>query len=322
VIIGRNEGERLRRCLESISGKAERAVYVDSGSTDGSVDLARSMGVEVVALDLSKPFTAARGRNAGFDRLLEIDPTIDLVQFVDGDCEVIEGWLEAGALAFEGRPDLAVVCGRRRERHPDASKYNLLCDIEWNTPVGEATACGGDSMMRVSAFREVGGFDPELIAGEEPELCLRLRRHGYAIERIDREMTLHDAAMTRFSQWWKRNVRSGYAYAEGAWSYGLDPERYRLRETARVLAWCVGLPLVMVGGALPSLGTSFFLSGAYAVSIARTWSRLRLRGFSEKEALYYAVFTAVGKLPELQGILRFVRGKIAGERSALIEYKR
>ena len=136
VTIGRNEGERLRRCLNSLVGHGLPVVYVDSNSTDGSVELARSMGVEVVELDLSLPFTAARARNAGFARLEQLTPGIGFVQFVDGDCEVVPGWLDRACAVLKERPDVAVVFGRRRERFPDQSIYNCLADIEWDTPVG------------------------------------------------------------------------------------------------------------------------------------------------------------------------------------------
>ena len=95
VAIGRNEGERLRRCLECARPAwALTIVYVDSGSTDDSIALARSRGVEVVELDMSAPFSAARARNAGFERLSQIDPGVRFVQFLDGDCEVADGWLD------------------------------------------------------------------------------------------------------------------------------------------------------------------------------------------------------------------------------------
>src|SRR4051794_6544130 len=94
IAIGRNEGERLRRCLESLSGLGLTIVYVDSSSEDGSVELARGLGAEVVELDLARPFTAARARNEGFERLGQIDPEVRFVQFVDGDCEVAGGWLD------------------------------------------------------------------------------------------------------------------------------------------------------------------------------------------------------------------------------------
>ena len=173
VVIGRNEGERLRRCLSAVCVRNVTVVYVDSNSTDGSSELARTQGAEVVELDLSQPFTAARARNAGFARLEQIDADVRFVQFVDGDCELVDGWLAQASGVLEERPEVAVVCGRRRERFPEQSIYNRLADLEWNTPVGEAKYCGGDAMMRVAAFRQVGGFNPDLIAGEEPELCVR-----------------------------------------------------------------------------------------------------------------------------------------------------
>ena len=195
VAIGRNEGERLRRCLASMQGRVGRIVYVDSGSTDGSLDAAAAAGAQVVSLDLALPFTAARARNEGFALLGHEAPAY--VQFVDGDCELQPGWLETASAFLDNHPDVAAVCGRRRERHPGQSLYNRLIDCEWDTPVGETRACGGDVLMRRDAFRAVGGFDPALIAGEEPELCVRLRAAGWRIWRLDAEMTLHDAAITR-----------------------------------------------------------------------------------------------------------------------------
>ena len=65
VVIGRNEGERLRQCLMSIDKGVAGIVYVDSGSTDQSIALAESLGAQVVELDASIPFTAARARNVG-----------------------------------------------------------------------------------------------------------------------------------------------------------------------------------------------------------------------------------------------------------------
>ncbi len=220
VVIGRNEGNRLKQCLLSVIGKGRTVVYVDSGSTDGSVELALSLGVNVVELDLSIPFTAARARNAGFEYLLQMEHIVDFVQFVDGDCLVVNGWFEQAIETLSAKPEVVVVCGRRREEFPTNSVYNRLCDIEWDTPVGEAKACGGDAMMRVSALKQVEGFNPTLIAGEEPELCVRLRQSGGQIIRINAEMTLHDAQIMHLRQWLKRSVRNGHAYAEGAWLHG------------------------------------------------------------------------------------------------------
>jgi GT2 family glycosyltransferase len=322
VAIGRNEGERLRRCLESVLPLADLVVYVDSGSTDGSAELARARGATVVDLDMSRPFTAARARNAGLERLRALDPAASLVQFVDGDCEVAPGWVAAAVSALAAHPGVAVVCGRRRERHPDATIYNRLCDLEWDTPVGEALACGGDAMMRISALAEVGGFDESLIAGEEPDLCLRLRRRGHRILRLPAEMTVHDAAMTRFRQWWRRSVRAGHAFAEGAARHGRSPERHWVRETRSLLLWGAGLPLAALLLAPATRGASLaLLLAAWLLQLVRIYRGERRQGRSPADARTLAAFLLLAKFPEFQGAAGYAALALAGRRRRVIDYK-
>ena len=322
VAIGRNEGQRLRQCLVSATNKVARVVYVDSGSTDGSLELARSLGADTVELDLSIPFTAARARNEGFARLLELAPDIEFVQFVDGDCEVVDGWIELAQQELAAKPELAVVCGRRRERFPNATAYNRLCDIEWDTPIGEAKACGGDSMMRVKAFEQVGGFNPALIAGEEPELCVRLRQNGWKIERLDAEMTLHDAQMTGFDQWWKRSQRAGHAYAEGSWLHGNTPERHWVKDTVRIWLWGFVLPVLALGTAWFTHGWSLLLLAGYPVLSYRIYRRMQEeRTLPAKDAALYAISCVLGRFPQLQGQIQFHQRRLLGQPSNLIEYK-
>src|SRR5690348_9019999 len=179
VVIGRNEGERLVACLASVREQITNVVYADSGSVDGSPRKAEPFVLSVVRLDPSRPFTAARGRNEGLAALKRLRPEVRFVQFIDGDCELALSWVNVGVAFFEAHPKVAVVCGRRREARPDVSLYNRLCDLEWDTPLGEAPSCGGDSLVRTEAFEAVGGFEPRLISHEEPELCMRLRRSGW-----------------------------------------------------------------------------------------------------------------------------------------------
>jgi GT2 family glycosyltransferase len=321
VAIGRNEGERLRRCLESVVKQAAAVVYVDSGSVDGSVALAHSLGVATVELDLSVPFTAARARNEGFRKLLEICPQVEFVQFVDGDCEVVAGWLEQARHALQARADTAVVCGRRRERFPGASVYNRLCDMEWDTPVGEAEACGGDALMRVAALQEVGGYRAALIAGEEPELCLRLREKGWKVVRLDAEMTLHDAAMTRFGQWWKRNVRAGHAFAEVSWLHRASPLRIWARETRSNWFWGVLLPVLALAPVWWTWGLSALLLLGYPVLGWRIYRGRRRRGDAPGDGRRYARFCVLGKFAQAAGQLRYHRHRLLGRQSTLIEHK-
>lgn len=330
IVIGRNEGARLVRCLESLRGEAVALVYVDSGSTDASVEVARHAGARVVSLDPAVPFTAARARNAGAAALAEADPEGRYVflQFVDGDCEIEPGWISTARTRLGSDPALAVVCGRRQERFPEASPYNRLCDMEWNTPVGPAMACGGDSMMRRAAFDAVGGFDPTLIAGEEPDLCFRLRAAGWTILRLDAPMTRHDAAMTRFGQWWRRAVRGGWAYAEGFDRHGASPERYNRRAVRSIAVWGGMAPLSMLCGlvlatvhpaALGVVPLGLLAFGAMALRIAA--NRHRHRGDRWAHAVLYGVFTMLGKVPQALGALRYLRHRLRGGAARIIEYK-
>jgi GT2 family glycosyltransferase len=293
-------------------------VYVDSGSSDGSQEAARNLGADVVDLDLSAPFTAARARNAGFKRLCQTHPNVEFVQFIDGDCVLDPGWLAAALACVEKEPEVAVVCGRRRERHPDASIYNRLCDLEWDTPVGPAQACGGDALMNRSAVEAVGGFNDQLIAGEEPELCLRLRKKGWTIRRIDAEMTLHDAAMTRASQWFKRAIRAGHAFAEGADLHRGDGMWQR--ECRSIWFWGVALPAVAIGAAYFTSGASLLLLLAYPFLTLKVFTARRRRPGSRYAALY-AIACVAAKFPQALGLLVYHWNRLRGRRSGLIEYK-
>jgi glycosyltransferase involved in cell wall biosynthesis len=322
VAIGRNEGERLRLCLTSVVGRGLTVVYVDSNSTDESVALARAMGAEVVELDLDSPFTMARARNAGYARLREINPEVRFVQFIDGDCELVEGWLEEALAVIENRPEVAVVFGRLHERFPERTIYNQLADLEWDSPIGEAKYCGGNALVRVQALRQVGGYNPVLIAGEEPELCVRLRQHGWTILRIDTDMSRHDAAMTRFSQWWRRSVRAGYAYANGVFLHGKPPERHYVREVRSILLWGFAVPLLTLILIWPTRGASIALLGAYLVLYWRIRRYGARRGWSVANARLYALWCILAKFPMLLGLIFFWLRRTTRRPETIIEHKR
>lgn len=317
VVIGRNEGDRLKKCLNSLVGLNDHIIYVDSGSTDGSVVFAESLGISVVKLDLSIPFTAGRARNAGFYELIKLFPHILYVQFVDGDCEVIESWLHRASIFLDAHADVAVVCGRNRERYPDASIYNYQCDIEWNTPVGENNSCGGIFLCRAQAFADIDGFNTTLIAGEEPEMCVRLRQNGWRILRLEEEMTLHDAAIFHFSQWWKRNVRSGYGYANGAYLHGHYPEMLWVKEMARAIFWGGFLPLMILIALALNQWVSLALFSLYFIQIIK----LAYRGTSPEKKWQMACLLVISKFAECIGVTRFWKNRLFNQRGKLIEYK-
>ncbi len=327
VVIGRNEGAALHACLYSTAPRVAATVYVDSGSTDDSVAFAKEQGVHVVELDTSAPFTAARARHAGLQKLLKLNPSLAFVQFVDGDCEVDQLWFDTAhaALTAPGIPGgekLAVVCGRRRERFPEATTYNRHCDMEWDTPIGETKACGGDAMMRINAYQQAGGFNTTLICGEEPELCVRLRQAGWTIQRLDAEMTLHDARMTRFSQFWKRSVRGGWAYAQGAAMHGKPPERHCVRQSRNTWLYGAILPIALLGLGWITYGISLALGVViYARHVWRVRNDRVRRGDDRSHALAYAKLATIAKLPEALGQAQYWLTRLRGKQATIIEYK-
>ncbi len=313
IAIGRNEGERLKQCLRSVPAGIP-IVYVDSASSDGSADFARSIGAVVIELDLAIPFTAARARNAGRDHMLRDWPMLKYVQFVDGDCELEPGWLDAAARFLDAEPAVAAVCGRRRERYPERSFYNQMCDDEWNTAIGAAESCGGDAMIRASALAQVRGYDPAIIAGEEPELCHRLRDMGWRVWRIDCPMTIHDADMHRPRQWWLRTVRSGFGYAQ-VWQTtrtGMNPPLYG-RQIASALLWTVGIVVL-------SLATALIVGPAGLVAGPLLWL-LQLARLARRSGVRRGGHLLVGKMAETIGILRYALSRLARRKQGAIFYK-
>lgn len=317
VAIGRNEGERLVACLASLVRAGGPIVYVDSGSTDGSVAAARSAGARVVALDMSTPFTAARARNEGLKAFQSIEPYTEYIQFIDGDCELAASWIGAARAHLDANADVAAVCGRRRERRPEASVYNRLCDREWDTPIGDALSCGGDVLMRRAAVEAVGGYRESLVAGEEPELCVRMREAGWRIVRLDAEMTRHDASILKFSQWWRRAMRGGHAFAEVSYLHRASPKRIWTQEAIRPLVWSAIAPLA-VAASFVAGPVALLALVAYPAQIAR----IAARDARKESALTYAAFAMLAKFAEAAGVIKFWATRLTGGRSTLIEYKK
>ncbi len=323
VIIGRNEGARLSRCLGSVRAATAtlrdvEILYVDSQSTDDSVERARAFGARVLPLPAG-PLAAARGRNAGWRAA-----SAAAVLFLDGDTVLAPDFV-GRALPLLQDDRLAVVCGQRRELHPRASLYQLVLDLDWIGPVGDTEACGGDALIRRTALEEVLGYDEALIAGEEPELCARLRQRGYRIHRLDTVITWHDLAMTRWRQYWSRAVRTGHAYAEVSARLRHTSTPLWRAEARRNAMHALGLVGVVVGAALLSgvagtvvpVAAAAGLLGALVLRTARRWRR---KSGDASTSLIYGLHSHLQQLPIFWGQLTYWSHRLRGRRRPLIEY--
>lgn len=323
VVIGRNEGERLVACLAALQQQPRPVVYVDSGSGDGSVAAARERCARVVELDPSRPFTAARARNEGAQALRALAPDLQFVQFVDGDCELLPGWLDAAEAALHADPACAIVMGHLHERRPTASVYHRLCALEWSAASGKVEDMNGVigiMMTRLDVFGTLGGFRADLIAGEDPEYAVRVRLAGHVVRKLDAPMATHDADIHRFGQWWRRAVRAGHALGQRAWLHANGPLRDCARERRSTWLWGILLPLLAVALAWPTRGLSLFLIGGHAVLGWRILRHRRRRGDSPGDAWLYMRYTLLAKLANGWGLLQFHWNQLRG-RYRLIEYK-
>jgi glycosyltransferase involved in cell wall biosynthesis len=325
VIIGRNEGERLGRCIASVRDidgvDAEiELIYVDSGSVDGSVRLAAEAGAQVFEIDSPTP-TAALGRNTGWRAARG-----EFILFLDGDTILHPAFLRRALDAIAAEPTIAAVWGHRREIYTDKSIYNRVLDLDWVYAPGITEFCGGDVLMRRAALLLVDGFDAALIAGEEPELCRRLRSHGYSILHIDSPMTGHDLAMVHFNQYWRRALRAGHAYAEVSRRFRNTPDPFwgpqRRRNFVRGGFWFLSVILAMVCSLLfrSPLPIAAWIALLIALAARTAWLA-RWKSRSVVTLFLYGVHSHLHQIPILVGQLQFAYGVRSGASHKLIEYK-
>lgn len=308
VIIGLNVEKSLADCIKSIQAanyprELLEILYVDGGSMDNSPQIAKTFdGVNVLKLNDRHP-TPGRGRNRGWQSL-----DTPLIQFMDADTILDPLWLEK-ALP-ELKDNTAAVCGNRREKFPDKNLFHVLTDMEWHYEVGPCRYFGGEVLIKREVLEKTGGFDENLVAGEDPELSYRIRQEGWQILRIDVTMATHDINMTRLRQYLKRAYRSGYAYAEIALRFMQNQEKLWLRELTRIVAKTL-LPVgfvvlgVLTGKTLLGflLGLlvfvkPFFGLGRLKRSYRQTWNM----------CILYAGHSALVVYPQFCGSMRYFWG--------------
>jgi GT2 family glycosyltransferase len=320
VVIGRNESPRLARALAAVEPLKATTVYVDSGSSDGSAEIAERAGVHVLRL-VQGPFTAARGRREGFDFITARMPGIEHVQFIDGDCAIDEGWFDDGLKFLDEHPECGAVVGRLREEHAGRSLLIRVVEVEWDLPEGDTDVIGGISLMRASALRQVGNWRIDLVAGEELDLSSRLRAAGFGLHRLARDMCRHDIGITRLGEFWKRSVRTGHSYAQLAVVQRRNGPKRWMKRTLGHLAYGLVIPPAMAVAAVFWWPGVLLGAAVYLLLIARLAMWRLGRGDELDVALTYAAITAVCKIAAGIGALKYFAGRLTGKEATIFEYK-
>lgn len=292
VLIGRNESSRLKITLPPAKKTGCSIVYVDSSSTDDSCELAHSLKIPVIELSADQPLSAARARNAGFEFLMQNDPDLEYVFFVDGDCSLQENFVHSALIYFAAQPKVVCICGFRLEEHPSKNFFHRITQAEWSRQTGEIPSCGGDALFRTQAFRSAGGFSTQMSAGEEFELCERLRAGGGTIVRLPEIAVYHDCAIATFGQYAKRMQRSGVALALGLKHY--QDKTYCKRRIAAAIFHGILVPLGSIFSPL------CLLLWAISATRAYLWAR---RWHDPLTSLAWAMHCIVSKPLETVGLI-------------------
>lgn len=324
VVIGKNEGPRLQRCfdsLQAVRSQFAEIIYVDSASKDSSCLIARKFGAQVIVLHSAHP-NAARARNVGWQAAKH-----KFVLFLDGDTILQAGFM-AQALAALNDPQVAVVWGHRRELAPQQSLYMRVLDLDWIYRPGVTQFCGGDALVRRSMLQACGGFDASLIAGEEPELCQRIRANGAQILHIDAAMTLHDLAIYSFAAYCRRAFRAGHAYAEVAQRCQHTAEKFWQREARRNLWQALFILLALTSLLLLAVflpNAALLLGALYGVLAGVALSRCMRRNQYKSSDFFtlfcYALHSHFQQLPICCGQAYFHLNRWRARNSGGIHYK-
>lgn len=315
VIFGTNCADELLATLESVKGAtytrgSVRMIYVDGGSSDGSAQLARDFGVEVVE---KQEATRAEGYNAGLKAA-----TGALVQFLEVGAVLDEEWFQVASKNLA--PDVAAIFGQQRERHAEASRFNKIADLEWN-PIhsGDAEVFGGDLLIRRALLDAAGGFDEELVAGESGDLSLRLREQGHRVLYVAESMVTVDSQIIRWDQYWRRYYRMGYGRAAIYERHGKAGGPWATWMQHIVLRGGLGLLLVFLG--LIALGWNtlwlvLWIPAALLILHPRIFRVGEFRekmGLTNQEAALYAWHRSLVVIPQFFGVARHRWAKWTGK---------
>jgi hypothetical protein len=246
VVAGQRSPETA---LRAAAASSLAVVFVAQSNDAEAAETARRAGIETVEVP-DRALTAGRARNAGYRQLKKRLPDLQYVQFVDSDLTLDAQWLAGAARFMERRPEVAAIEGKIRFENEGSSVFARVSAIEINGEAGETDVVGANLFVRADAFEGAGGFRGDLTVNETRDLCIRLRRRGAHIWRLDAWMGVVASRSDGLAGFWEASVHRGYEYAHGAALHGAPPDRLFAGERARALLWGAFLPSLVATAAI------------------------------------------------------------------------
>lgn len=310
VIIGRNEAHHLEWSLRSVLHEGLPCVYADCLSRDASLPIARKLKIPVVMVS-GEMLTAAKARNTGFNCLTAQFPSLEYIQFLDGDCQLKANWIATAVKILDENPRLAAISGILEERYPHAGLFHRLAAIEWHLAFQAPHRCGGVTLFRASALRDADGFNDVIRAGEEPELCHRLRQRGWEFKKVELPMATHDLGHASWRTWCRRQMRNGGGALQVYRLHAHEPQPLLRSYLFSIALWTLAGPLTaLIATVAAGLAVGFAagLIVLMAACLGYVWQAWRIRAYVRRHgignsALVYSCMALAGKFPELLGVL-------------------
>lgn len=319
VVVGANPKTLPEAAIRS-AGDSRAIVFAPVGLAPEPLAVARRAGAVIVEGDERSLATGGRARNAGYRQLKKIAPHLRYVQFIDSDYALDPGWIATAEKFMERRPEVAIIEGAVQTQSGAHIEYRTIAEQKMREAIGEVPLIANASVfMRTENFEAAGGFRGDLLVCETEDLCVRQRRRGGRVWRLDAKMLICDSQKQNLARWWSGSTRQGFENAYAASLHGGPPERVGVRDTARAVIWGFAFPLAiavlaLAGGAGAAVWAP--LTSAYVVAasiialgvgvygakfIVATARRGPLKPSSWRKA-FYAVF---GRFPEFIGVWRF-----------------
>jgi glycosyltransferase involved in cell wall biosynthesis len=278
VLPAYNEADHLAVTVGSIRKSTfpedrYEVVLVDNGSTDGTVALARELGVRVLENHEGRRRHIATLRNLG-----AAATTGKIIVFLDADMEVPEGMLEAlqkhyddgfrGALGFVEKvpgdaPLLSRVWGEIT-----AVKRDRLMDVDF--------LAGRNITVPRETFDAAGGFDEQMETGEDKDFCRRvLRTGGRVISSPELRVVHHgyDRSLGEFlrKEYWRQNSTLAYARQSG---YTFRSLRNPILCLYQVLMAVLTLTALFAAGPVPAAaGAAAWALPSALIALKQAWKR-------------------------------------------------
>jgi glycosyltransferase involved in cell wall biosynthesis len=259
-----NEEAMIGKCLECLAQSrfpmsGFEVIVADNGSRDRTMEIVRSFARQLRITALQQPgVTISALRNLSAQAAQG-----EFLAFLDADCLVPDGWLQAALRHIEDPTNRIV-----------GSRYAIPADSSWIGRawygVGYAPADGevayvpsGDLIVSRATFLQLGGFNEGLATSEDCEFCLRARNAGVPVQAVAELAVTHLGTPQTIRQFYGKHRWHGTHVAKVFWKNMTSAAHFRAVAFALyVLACWIGL-IAGLGG-IVFVHNYFLFAGAVA----------------------------------------------------------